>query len=56
MFRGWGCGGVVVCVWWLLLLCILMIVACAFLPPATTLRGVGGLTIMSGQLGLEGQQ
>lgn len=28
----------------------------AFLPLAATLRGVGGLTGMSGQLGSEGQQ
>lgn len=44
--------------WWLPFLCILIVivVACIFLPLATTLSGVGGLTIMSGQLGPEGQQ
>lgn len=44
--------------WWLPLPCILIVivVACIFSPLATTLRGVGGLTIMSGQLGPEALQ
>lgn len=43
--------------WWLPLLCILIVIVVAgiYLPLAT-IRGVGGLTIMSGQLGPGGQQ